>query len=875
MKKERKLRFGALSRLFAHAGRVELLVLCAALFALLAPPTLRAQEQKTSIEQASQTLDRARATLDDVNARLADPQIRAAALKDLNGRLQPLPDQLQAVINGLMPEIEASKARITELAGQKTTAEAPPPAPAPAPSSAAPAPPASPPPVTPPPTASKPATKPSPPGKASSTPQSESAPQAAPQAAPAPAPASPPDAAPSAAAKVQAELAEQNKRLEEMEAIVKRARALLVETGQVQLAVLERERAVFKHELFRQTSSLFSPELWRDVAADAPPAFTVARLLAEHSATTFFARLRSAPQGAIAAVGALIAALALAGSLLARRIMARGEDRRPTQIQKAAGAAIGVLTIIATPLAVIGALGAMLTEFDLVDPVARPFMDKTLEVAAITALCYALARAVFAPGHPHWRLIDPGADAARALTRLVLLVAVAIALARLMEEAAIAAGARLSLIVANRGLAAVVVALLLLFSMFRLRGRSAAPEALGEAHERAWFALARYAAIVVVAIILLACALGYVTFASFVVFVLAWLMMVVVSVRLFQALASAAIETGFDPKNRLGQALAGVFGEERLRPISVLLAGLVTLLCAGVGVIAALAPFGVESDTIFANLRATFYTLNIGDVTISPATIAEALLLFGAVLVSAHALRRWLETRFLPLTSLDRGLRSALGSSVSYLGLFLALAAASGYLGFGLDRLAIVAGALSVGLGFGLQSIVNNLVSGLILLWEGAIRIGDWIVVGEEQGHVKRINVRATEIETFDRATMIIPNSNLVSGSVKNWVRGDKVGRIKIALSLRPTVDPEQVEDILLAAARAQEGVLRIPAPQVMFLAMEQEAFRFELWCYVEDVEQSARVRSDLHFDLYRRFVTAGVLAPAAGKAMPELAVAE
>ncbi len=171
----------------------------------------------------------------------------------------------------------------------------------------------------------------------------------------------------------------------------------------------------------------------------------------------------------------------------------------------------------------------------------------------------------------------------------------------------------------------------------------------------------------------------------------------------------------------------------------------------------------------------------------------------------------------------------------------------------------MVAGALSVGVGLGLQNIVGNFVSGLVILWERAIRVGDWVVIGDEQGYVKRINVRSTEIETFDRATMIVPNSNLVAGVVKNWLRGDKVGRIKIALAPHSGVDPEEMRDILLAAARAQEGVLRIPAPQVMFLGMEASLFRFELWCYVEDVEKSTRVRSDLHFDLHRRLGAAGI----------------
>jgi small-conductance mechanosensitive channel len=139
-------------------------------------------------------------------------------------------------------------------------------------------------------------------------------------------------------------------------------------------------------------------------------------------------------------------------------------------------------------------------------------------------------------------------------------------------------------------------------------------------------------------------------------------------------------------------------------------------------------------------------------------------------------------------------------------------------------------------------------------------------VVGDEQGYVKRINVRSTEIETFDRATMIVPNSNLVSGVVKNWLRGDKVGRIKVALAPHAGVDPEEMRDIMLAAARAQEDVLRIPAPQVMFLGMEASSFKFELWCYVEDVEKSSRVRSDLHFDLHRRLSEAGIKMAAAAE---------
>ena len=170
-----------------------------------------------------------------------------------------------------------------------------------------------------------------------------------------------------------------------------------------------------------------------------------------------------------------------------------------------------------------------------------------------------------------------------------------------------------------------------------------------------------------------------------------------------------------------------------------------------------------------------------------------------------------------------------------------------------LDRIAIVAGALSVGIGFGLQSIVNNFVSGLILLWERPIKVGDWVVVGSEQGYVRRINVRSTEIETFDRASVIVPNSNLISGVVKNWVHNNKTGRITIPVTVAFMTEPEKVEAILLDCARRHKDVLKEPRPSVFFNKFSDTSLEFELRCFIGDVETSVRVKSELHFAIFTR----------------------
>ena len=131
--------------------------------------------------------------------------------------------------------------------------------------------------------------------------------------------------------------------------------------------------------------------------------------------------------------------------------------------------------------------------------------------------------------------------------------------------------------------------------------------------------------------------------------------------------------------------------------------------------------------------------------------------------------------------------------------------------------------------------------------------------MGDEQGYVRKINVRATEIETFDRATMIVPNSNLITGVVKNWVRNDRVARIKIPVTLNVGVDPENVREIMTGAAKDNEKVARIPAPTTLFVSMEPSGLKFELVCFVDDVESSGRAKSELHYAIFAAFKAAGV----------------
>ena len=269
-------------------------------------------------------------------------------------------------------------------------------------------------------------------------------------------------------------------------------------------------------------------------------------------------------------------------------------------------------------------------------------------------------------------------------------------------------------------------------------------------------------------------------------------------------LAEEAISAGLTPTTRLGRRLITSIGFHRnsLELVGVLLAGLIRLALFVVAAVLVLAPWGLQSSDVPIDFGAAFFGFKVGDVTISPFSIIIAIGIFTLAFAIFHAVLQWVDSKLLPQMNFDLGLRNSIRTSLGYVGFLIAAGLALSYLGLNFEKLAIVAGALSVGIGFGLQSIVNNFVSGLILLWERAVRVGDWIVVGGDQGFVRRINVRATEIETFDRAQVIIPNSSLVTGVVTNLVRNDRTGRIVIPLTVAGSADPDKVREVFVASPR-------------------------------------------------------------------------
>ncbi len=286
------------------------------------------------------------------------------------------------------------------------------------------------------------------------------------------------------------------------------------------------------------------------------------------------------------------------------------------------------------------------------------------------------------------------------------------------------------------------------------------------------------------------------------------------------------------------------------------------VVAIGIWVFLTLPLVGIPDADVFYWTSKALTGLTFGSITISITDIALGLLAFLLVVLATRMLQRVLEDQVLPQTRLDIGVRNSVKAGIGYLGITIAALIAISVVGLDLSNLAIIAGALSVGIGFGLQTIVNNFVSGLILLVERPVKAGDWIMTGGHEGFVKRINVRATEIETFQRASVIIPNSELLSSALINWTHKDHYGRVEIDVGVAYGSDVDQVMKILQDCLDQHAKILSVPESSVIFMSFGESSLDFQARGFIANVLYRPFVASELRVAIYRAFAEAGIEIP-------------
>ena len=656
----------------------------------------------------------------------------------------------------------------------------------------------------------------------------------------------------------------------ELDENLKIAKALLVQAEQLTTQISDRRRSSFARALFQRSYSILSPDLWLSTVRSFPRDLRALRQLAGDAWWQLEYRASVSARILLGLAFAAGIALHLARRRIVPRLVQRDPEASGIKPTRRLLAALAVLVVETLPAALASLIVYQaLIVLDLLPYRAIPLAGAVATGIAFLAFVKALVDSIFAPDAPAWRLVEVPEKVAGAVFGLGATFALVVVVGRLVDALNQSIAAALPLTIAAKGVTALLAAGILAILLRRLSEEEA--DASDEACLGPYIPTGptvsgpvRLAGWAIVAAVVVSTLAGYVAFASFLLDQLLWVGSLAGILFLALRCCDRFVGGTLVEDSRVTTALQSNLGlrKKALQQLGVVTSGGIRVVLWIVAAMLALAPWGIESADIATSLRAAFFGFRVGDVTISLSTVVLALLLFCGLIAVTRLLQRWLTSTFLPTTELDSGLRNSIATAAGYLGFFAAAAAAFGFLGLSLEKIAIVAGALSVGIGFGLQSIVNNFVSGLILLWERPIRVGDLVVVGGDEGHVRKISVRATEIETFERSTIIVPNSSLISGTVKNRMRQDVTGRVLISLKVLRNQDPVRAAELLVEAAAAHPDVMKEPAPRVLFKKIGEAWLDFDLVCFVPDVAMKGRVESDLNFAILKTLSSEGIMPP-------------
>ncbi len=672
------------------------------------------------------------------------------------------------------------------------------------------------------------------------------------------------------------DIARQRKALDqqrsELDAGIKRGKLLAEDARQLSESLEKARAQQFGEQLGRKVGSPLSPTVWRNFSEHLPA--DLGRVHSLYLQGYKALKKATAGQGWTAPViGATLALLMAFPLRLWLRHAGRGyaaSGRAPDGRLRRTGLAVWLL-LVGTLLPGLASLVLVnsLRSISAIAPRLEAVADAFVGATFVAAFIAALASCLLVPSRPSWRLFDIDDVGARHLRRFAWGAAGLTWVTMLLRDINRAARTSQVSTVTLDGLVAltyVVLIMGMLVTLAALHRRRAAEAAMAEQQEKSaghapkaprsgWLVVARLGGHLAVFAALVATLMGYLNFAMFAAQQMVWVTVVVLAVSLLMKFADDFALWLLAPEGPIGRTLRLSTGlpPARLEQAGVLLSAVTRVLLVLLGITAVIAPYGNVSILYSGLETMAGGGLKIGDSVLKPSAVMWALLVLVAGLALMGVVQRWLVDTYLPKTELDVGARNSISTVARYVGIVLAALWALATLGIGFEKVALLASALSVGIGFGLQAITQNFVSGLILLAERPVKIGDWVKIGDQEGDIRRISVRSTEIQVGDRSTLIVPNSELITKTIRNMTMANALGRIQIQFAVPLSTDVGKLRALMLEIYAANPAVLADPAPSVFIDSISGGQVAINSFAYVSSSRAVYGTRSELLFELLQQ----------------------
>ena len=627
------------------------------------------------------------------------------------------------------------------------------------------------------------------------------------------------------------------------------------------------QRSLLKNQLALRSDSILSAQFWMPLFKPTPE--DQQRLSAFKDQVVPLWQL--AWQPGQQAVTTLLVLLALAVWLIGRRLIERALawfclTRLPeSRLRRSALALATALATVVTTAVAVQIVCFAFTRYYEPPPQLQDLISELGKLTLTSALISGLGRALLCTRHPSWRLPALADRVALAMSPFPAVLAGLLLLAGTLEQLNRSADTSLQVTLSGRGLVSLVVVLAIGAALLRANRVRTLLCAAGEQPEaRSTLAGMIHAGVTITVIAsLFALLIGYITFARFLTYELVWVDIVLCSLYLLTQLTRDVCECVFSLHHSSGKVIKQLFGlgDSHLEQASTVVSGIGTSLLLLVAVIALLTGgFGTTPSDLLNSLLTVLGGEKLRRLNIMPDRILSAAIALSVGIYLLRSVRRWLDAELLPKVCMEPGLRVSLVTLFSNIGYVLIVLLTLSLLGVKWDNLAWIVSALSVGIGFGLQEIVKNFVSGLILLTERPVKVGDMVSIGGVEGDIRRINVRATEIQLGDRSTVIVPNSQLISQNLRNVTMSNSTqGVATLQLTFPLNIDPEHVRDLLLEAYRENMAILDKPAPSVTFSQLASNGITLSVTGYVGSPRIATETKSDLLFEILKRLRAAEI----------------